>query len=188
MYSAVLQCTVIYVYTVYREILGDGSKPIITIFWGINIHISSYNLGYPLGTGLLTHNHSVPAFFVLNSESHHDPGSGSFWGFSPKCTVGGSCESYHVWEFIDIHDSYDYIIYIYVHSSNPKKREMQYIYIDNISLFHDWILLFYLFGETQAAVATSHDILYCWQCQLVATCPADPKNGDMVIQWNMNGT
>ena len=30
---------------------------------------------------------------------------------------------------MDIHDSYDYIIYIhiYVHSSNPKKREMQYL-------------------------------------------------------------
>jgi hypothetical protein len=47
----------------------------------------------------------------------------------------------------------------------------------NLSLFHDWILLFYLFGETQAAVATSHDIivLYCWQCQLVVTCPADAQ-------------
>ena len=64
----------------------------------------------------------------------------------------------------------------------------------NISLFHDWILLVYLFGENEAAVAASHDILYCWQCQLVVTSPADAQTHqkkitrDMVIQWNMNGT
>jgi len=66
----------------------------------------------------------------------------------------------------------------------------------NLSLFYDWILLFYLFGENQAAVATSHDIivLICsvlltvsTGCNLSCRCPDTPAKITRMGIWWFNG-